>query len=369
MAPVECLDTVKIQALTDAGLDVHAVIVGRRTPLGELARSTTALARAEPYAFYHRHNWARLRRRLRQLIRHERLDAFYLDHLDSFLYAGLAERVPCVLDMHNVYSTILERTSESRTWLMGRAARIEARRLRAIERRAVRTADLTLSVSENDAAVFRKCEARRVELVPNGVDVRAYSALPLGRASTPIPKLVYVGALSWQPNEAAVRVLATEILETVRARYPTAEVHLVGRDPSPEVAALAKRRGVHIHANVPDVRPYLLEATALVVPLEVGGGTRLKILEAFAAGLPVVSTPVGCEGLQVKNGVHLLIERGPELGRAIVRLLDEPSLGLQLAEHARELAREVYDWRAVGQAATSAIAEVIEAARITPGNA
>ena len=153
--------------------------------------------------------------------------------------------------------------------------------------------------------------------------------------------------------------VAVRDLQALVADRAEAEVRIIGRDPGPDVTALGAIPGVRVCANVPDVRPYLEEASALVVPLDVGGGTRLKILEAFAAGLPVVSTPVGCEGLGVIDGTHLLVADADRVGDAVVRLLDEPGLGVRLAAHARQLAADTYDWDAVGRAAARAIAGII----------
>lgn len=359
VAPTSDANPAGLQALADAGIEVHPVTVGARRTPGETGRVLRAVLTGEPYAFYHRHNWRGVRRQVRDLLQDWRPDALYLDHLDSFVYADLAPDVPRVLDMHNVYSTIVSRMAEGRGGLRARMLAIEAARVATVERRAVRAVDLTLSVSEDDGRVFRDWSARQLAVVPNGVDCGMYAALPIGRPATAAPKLAYVGALSWAPNVAAARRLATDILDVVRRRHPEAEVRIIGRDPGPDVTALGAIPGVRVCANVPDVRPYLEEASALVVPLDVGGGTRLKILEAFAAGLPVVSTPVGCEGLGVIDGTHLLVADADRVGDAVVRLLDEPGLGVRLAAHARQLAADTYDWDAVGRAAARAIAGII----------
>lgn len=359
VAPVETLEPARIAALQEIGLEVDPIVVGPRTTAGEARRGLRSVLTGRPYAFYHRHYWPALRRRLVALVADQRPHALYLDHLDSFQYADVAPARPCILDMHNVYSAILLRDAERRGPLVGMATRIEAARVAAVERRAVKAAALTLSVSEDDARVFRVLAGRRIEVVPNGVDCGAYAALPTGRDMS-VPKLAYVGALSWGPNAAAAHRLATTILDAVRRRYPSAEAHIIGKDPTPEVRALADRPGVHVFADVPDVRPYLAGASTLVVPLEVGGGTRLKILEAFAAGLPVVSTRIGCEGLSVRDAVHLLVAEGADLADAVCRLVEEPGLGARLAQQGRVLALESYDWQAVGRVATEAIESVME---------
>jgi glycosyltransferase involved in cell wall biosynthesis len=157
--------------------------------------------------------------------------------------------------------------------------------------------------------------------------------------------------MSWGPNAAAATFLATEVLPRIHLRLPDARLRIIGRDPSPEVRALAERPNIEVTGAVPDVLPHLRDAHALAVPLEAGGGTRLKILEAFAAGLPVVSTPVGCEGIRAQHGVHLLVAARQHMAHALVTVLTNRLLAYALAERARSLVREHYDWRSIGMVA------------------
>jgi glycosyltransferase involved in cell wall biosynthesis len=352
---VPCPPGVDVRGAAAAGLDVRPVPVPRRTTMGEARRAATGLLRREPYVFYRRHAWPQVEQALAEHLTDWRPDLLYLDHLDSFVYAPLAGALPLVLDLHNVYSRLVARSADEHRhagarWLL----RGEAGRVHRMEQRAVAAAALTLTVSEDDAAALAP-RARRVAVVPNGVDCRSYAALPTGRAASPTPRLLYVGALSWPPNVAAARTLATEVLPQVQRRHPGARVDIVGRRPTPEVVALGTQAGVEVHGDVADVSPFLARASALVVPLEAGGGTRLKILEAFAAGLPVVSTPVGCEGLDVRHDEHLLVAGRAGLADATARLLESPALGESLAQRARALAARDYDWGAVGRRAADAI--------------
>ena len=148
------------------------------------------------------------------------------------------------------------------------------------------------------------------------------------------------------------------MLPKVRQEFPTAVLKIVGRNPGPEVQALTALPGVEVHANVPDVGVYLAEATLLTVALDSGGGTRLKILEAFAAGLPVVSTPVGCEGIDAIHGQHLWIANREQFASTVIDALSAPQLATEFAERGRQLARDNYDWEAIGERACEAIASV-----------
>jgi glycosyltransferase involved in cell wall biosynthesis len=162
------------------------------------------------------------------------------------------------------------------------------------------------AVSEQERSYFSNIGSSAVRLVPNGVDCSKFAELPTGRTWTD-PNVVFVGSLSWPPNVAAAQFLAREVHPRVLQRWPNARLTIVGRDPGPEVRALAAGQSVHLADNVPDITPYLADASLLAVPLATGGGTRHKILESFAAGLPVVSTPVGCEGIAAVDGRELIV--------------------------------------------------------------
>jgi glycosyltransferase involved in cell wall biosynthesis len=346
---------------------LHTAKVGPRRWWREALRVAGAAVRGEPYVFYRRHDRAAVRQALREELRRQPPDLVYLDHLDSLVFRPLLPRVPVVIDLHNIYSVLIRRTAEEQRPALRRLyLQREARLLEGVEEAVGRTADACLTVSAQDAEYFRGRGAEHVFVVPNGVDCSTYDRLPLGRRDGP-PVFIYVGALTWPPNIHAVQFLAREVLPPVRQEIPTAVFRIVGRNPPAEVTALGELPGVEVAANVPDIIPPLREAHLLAVPLEAGGGTRLKILEAFAAGLPVVSTPIGCEGLDVVDGTHLVIVPREQFARAIVALLRDPARGEALAERARALARATYDWGMVGEAACAAVADTV--ARFHSGSA
>jgi polysaccharide biosynthesis protein PslH len=349
------------RALADHGIQLAGVTVPRRSTLGETGRLVAARAHAEPYVMYRRHSHPAVRREwLVQLAR--RPDVVYLDHLDSFQYADapLGAGIPMVIDLHNIYSTIARRTAEEeanplkRWYLAGEGAR-----LARMEAAAARGADLVFAVSRPDAEHFRSLGARNVAVVPNGVDYASLSALPQGR-SFESPVLLYLGSLSWRPNAQAAIFLARHVLPLVRAVYNDAELHVVGRDPGPDVLALQDCAGVTVAANVPSTVPYLERASVLAVPLDSGGGTRLKILEAFAAGLPVVSTGVGAEGIDAAPGHHYVLAERARFADAVLGLLAHPDEATRMAGAARELAHDVYDWNVIGERATGEIERLLQ---------
>jgi glycosyltransferase involved in cell wall biosynthesis len=348
-----------VEALRRMGIDVRPAVVGRRSGWKEGLRAASAAARGEPYVLYRRHDRRAVRAELRRQIAVEPPDLFYFDHLDSLVYDDLRGRTPAVIDLHNVYSTLVRRVADEGNppWKR-RYLRRESGLLARMERRAARVADAVLAVSEEECRYYRDLGARRAEVVPNGVDCDAFRTLPTGRAGES-PVVLYLGNLSWGPNVGAAAFLAREVRPSLLARRPDARLRIVGRSPGPEVRALADLPGVEVIGDAPDIRAHLGEARVLAVPLDAGGGTRLKILEAFAAGLPVVSTPVGCEGIDAVDGEHLVVAGRERFLPALLALLDDPAPGARMAGRARDR----YDWGIVGEAACAAVRDVLHASQ------
>lgn len=282
-------------------------------------------------------------RRLEALVRARRPAVAQAEALWT-LPAALASRGATVLDAHNVESELLRRmAAEAPTPAHRLRFAWEARKTADWERRGARASRAVCVTSELDAAAFERLGAREVVIVPNGVDA---AAVPHGEPS-PAPELLYIGHYGYQPNAAAALELVDAVLPRVRAGLPGARARIVGRDPTRQ---LRERAGgpVAVTGTVPDVLPHLRAAGVLVVPLRSGGGTRLKVLEALAAGLPVVSTPLGVEGLAVHDGEHVLVGRtSADLATLAERVLRDRALALRLSAAGRELVERAYDWRAV----------------------
>ncbi|HVD92702.1 MAG TPA: glycosyltransferase family 4 protein [Vicinamibacterales bacterium] len=337
-----------------AGIRVHDVPIGPRRAITEAGRVAAAVLRAEPYVLYARHRRRSVMRAVIAEIARRPPDVVYLDHLDSLCYAGVAGRAPIVVDMHNVYSRLAERASREvdgfakRIYLSGQAIMLGHK-----EQAAASMAHTIFACSDDEARYFRSLGANRVVVVPNGVDTSAFSSTSTRREGP--PTILFIGALEWMPNISAVRFLARDVLPAVRARVPDARLLVVGRRPTAEVLALGDPGRVDIAADVPDVRPYWEQADVLAVPLETGGGTRIKILEAFAAGVPVVSTPVGCEGIDARHPEHLLIASRDRFADAVVASLGDSTGAVERAANARVLARQQYDWGAIGARAADTL--------------
>jgi glycosyltransferase involved in cell wall biosynthesis len=344
VCPVQPHQQAAVAPLVAAGFDLRPVPVPARSPRTEASRVVEALLRGEPYVMYRRHAWPAAITAWREELRDA--NVLYLDHLDSFVYAPEPVDRPTVVDLHNVCSLLAQRASEEqsarwrRLWL-----RREARRLEQLERRIAGSGQALFAVSDSEANYLRRLGAAQVHAVPNGVDCRARADLPTGRSGPPV--VMFLGTMSWGPNMSAARFLARTVFPALSQRVPGVSLLIVGRDPPADVRAL-HGGAITVTGSVPDVGPYLARASVLAVPLDTGGGTRLKILEAFAAGLPVVSTRVGAEGLAAEAGVHYVQAERPEFAAALADLLASPGQGARQAQAARALAGEMYDWHAIG---------------------
>ncbi|MGZ4358267.1 MAG: glycosyltransferase family 4 protein [Gaiellaceae bacterium] len=252
-----------------------------------------------------------------------------------------------VFDSHNSEARrIATMAAAHRGSAKGVVARLQYGPVRRFERRVLESVSRVTAVSLEEARYFEPYAPGRVDLVPNGVDcsmIRPRSGPP---ASSTI---LFLGSLDYSANVEALAHLADGILPRLEGRQLSVDV--IGSHPREEVYAIARRSRtpVHVVGQVADTTPYWQRARALVVPLRVGGGTRLKILEALARGVPVVTTTLGCEGLELESGEDLLVaDRAGDFAACIERLLDDDALSARLARKGRATVEERYDWRQIG---------------------
>jgi sugar transferase (PEP-CTERM/EpsH1 system associated) len=252
--------------------------------------------------------------------------------------------VPVVLFEHNVEHMIWKRLAQAPgPWWRRALLQMEWRKMRRYEAAACTGASLTLAVSEADRTLLAAtAPAARVAAVETGVDIEYFA--PDGGHEKP-GTIVFTGSLDWYPNEDAVVHFVDDILPRVRAQVPDVRFVIVGRNPSPKLRQAAAAADATVTGTVDDVRPYLAEATLCVVPLRIGGGTRLKIFEALAMAKPVVSTTIGAEGLPVVSGEHIVLADGAgDFAQAVVTLLRQPARRRELAEAGRALVKERFSW-------------------------
>jgi glycosyltransferase involved in cell wall biosynthesis len=228
----------------------------------------------------------------------------------------------------------------------------DVRHARRLERWIVDNYDLTITVSEEDSLLLRG----RPIVVPNGVDLSGSVNTPL----PPEPSLVFIGSFNWLPNIDGAQWFCREVLPRVRREVPSAIVHLVGREPERRVVELSDIPGVETHFDVPTVRPFLESARVALVPLRMGSGTRLKALEAMAAGRPVAGTSVGLEGLGLVDGQSAAVaDTARALAAGIVRLCRDDDYATRLSGNARNLAESRFSWEKI---ASSYVETVMSAA-------
>jgi glycosyltransferase involved in cell wall biosynthesis len=265
-----------------------------------------------------------------------------------------------VVDEHNIDYETYARMHETESSPLRRAFyRDQERRFQRWEQRWWREVAACVATSEREAEIMRRhAPETLVAAVPNGVDVDYFRPDP-----SPVePRtLVFNGVLDYRPNIDGVTFLVDEVLPLLRERFPDVRLTVVGRGPASEVRAL-ERRGVEATGEVPDVRPYLRGAAVVVVPIRMGSGTRLKVVEALSLAKPVVSTTLGCEGVDVRDREHLLIGDTPQAFAAQVeRLFDDAEAGERLGRAGRELMERQYSWEYAGRLLEEVYASVIGA--------
>ncbi len=275
--------------------------------------------------------------------------ALHCDHLDAAQYLACLDNPPkSVFDTHNLLSLLIERLARQETSLAKRTyINSQARKFKAYEARICELFDQCLVCSEQDKEqLLYLAPKAKAEIIPNGVDMGYYR---VGPDPPEVPTLLFVGSLAYLPNSRGVLDFYHNVWPLVRGRIPQARWRIVGQNPPPAIQELAKDGAVSVITDANDMRPFLAGSTLAVVPLRIGGGTRLKILEAMAAGVPVVSTSVGAEGIDAVDGKEIIIADEPQvMARQIVKFCGDSGLRERLARDARKFVSR-YDWEAVGK--------------------
>lgn len=288
---------------------------------------------------------------LQRLLTEDNFDLVQVEsiHLMNYLPALRAARNhPFVIcDWHNVESDLMRQYAEHERNLARRTyARRTARLMGQAEIRALKEFDAHIAVSEVDARRLRSINpAARISVLENGVEAAHYA----DDQSATRNRIVFVGSMDYHANIEGATSFARTVWPIIHQQQSSLRFTIVGRNPSMAVSELASMAGIEVTGSVADVRPYYREALAAVVPLNVGGGSRLKILEAMAAGVPVVSTRLGAEGLDVRDGENiLLVESTSELANGILKMVETADLRARLINGGQALVRGRYDWSMLG---------------------
>jgi glycosyltransferase involved in cell wall biosynthesis len=354
-----------LPALTKSCIAVHSVPI-QRSRRRDLAAWLRSHRTGRPF-LVERDDDAAMRALARRLLASGQFDAVHADQLSMTQFVHGAFRSPAaasgllsVFDAHNAVWRLTDRLSDVTPSYFRPALALETRRLHRYEGEVVRRFHRTLAVTEADrdalraAALAGEPSSRdgstgvtddRITVVPIGVDTAALQPVPRTAAST---EILTLGALHYRPNLDGIRWFAREVLPRARRDVATATLTIVGPRPARDLVALARRQPgvVRVTGHVPDVTPYFARAGVVVVPVRVGAGMRVRILEAFARAVPVVTTTVGLEGIEAEPGRDVLVADTSEaLAAAVARVLRDPALATALATRGRRLVEARYDWR------------------------
>ena len=302
-----------------------------------------------PY-FIMKYESPEMRKEIEQLTARTNFDVVVCDFLMPSV--NLPAQLPCptVLFQHNVEAMIWKRHYQvqqnplKKLYLYG-----QWRKAFNFERIMAQSFDHVVAVSREDAETMQADYGISVSDVPTGVDTDYFTSGD--RSQQAQRNLVFTGSMDWLPNHDAIQFFVRDILPLIRKALPDVSLTVVGRNPYPELIDLSKREpGITVTGRVDDVRPYMERATAYIVPIRIGGGTRLKIYEAMAMDRPVISTTIGAEGLPVENERELLLADSPDaFAAAVVRVLSDESLANSLSVRAGKLVREQFGWNKAAQ--------------------
>ncbi|MGK7955675.1 MAG: glycosyltransferase family 4 protein [Crocosphaera sp.] len=290
-------------------------------------------------------------------------DIVIVGEIFTYHYLKLIKQFPgkVILDNHNIEADLLEQNHGK--------LKLKVPRLKAIEKSFVGQADQVWVCSEDDKKLLHQLYGKKANVysIPNTIDVKNYNDIYQGKESYPSHlnptdhNILFLGQYNYSPNSVAASILIEDIYPQIKEKYPDTKLLLVGRNPSRKMRQASQEDSdIIVTGSVPDVRPYLAAASVMVVPLQTGGGTRLKILEALAAGLPVISTAKGAEGLSFIDKTHLLISnKSPEIVDSLTHLWSDQSLMTKLRIKGRELVEQKYSWLAVKEKIDQAIQSLI----------
>lgn len=300
------------------------------------------------------------RRTIAAEVSRNKYDLVHFDTIGLASYRDLASGIPAILTHHNIESHMMSRRASNASGIAARAYyRLEARRLETFERLVASQYAAHITCSELDTERLRSIVGDSlVVTVPNGVDCDFFN--PVAIADRP-NSLVFVGTMNWYPNVDAMQFFLTEIWPQLKARVPDATLDIAGSNPPEELRSLASSvSGVTIHGYVDDVRPLIDSAAVFVCPIRDGGGTKLKLLDAFAMKKCVVAHPIACEGIDVSDGRDVVLANSPEeFVDRIARLFQNNRERAEIGVAARKLVETRYAFRQVGERLSATFEDIV----------
>jgi sugar transferase (PEP-CTERM/EpsH1 system associated) len=327
----------------------------------ELARN---LFSRLPYAIK-KYQSAQLQKEIRERTSGGKIDLVVCDFLAPAGNVPSDLDCPTVLFQHNVEAMIWRRHHEmQRNPIKKGYLFSEWLKMRAFEKKACRNFDAVVAVSQEDCEQMRnEYDVAAVFEVPTGVDTNFFK--PRSNVAADPHNLVFTGSMDWLPNEDAITYFTQEVMPLIKRTIPGVTLTVVGRNPYPSLVQLARRdRSVIVTGRVDDVRQYMERAAAYVVPLRIGGGTRLKIYEAMAMEKAIVSTTIGAEGLPLSDGVEILLADTAEaIAEAVIKVLSDPTFAKRLGARAAATVREKFGWQGVAERFTQICEDTLSRAR------
>jgi sugar transferase (PEP-CTERM/EpsH1 system associated) len=290
---------------------------------------------------------------LEHLSKSRRFNAVHIDHLHMAQYTKLFKGLPCFLDEHNVEYRILERCAQVEpNFLKKQLYKQQSSKMKVFESQKINECQGILACSDDDRKILNNLlsSARPVHVIPNGVDT-AYFNTDSQKAWPAEDSLVFTGSMDWLPNTDAIVYFCDKVLPLIWQKKDSVKLYVVGKNASNLIKDLAKHDPrIIVTGYVDDVRPYIRRSTVFVAPLRIGGGTRLKILEAMAMGKAVVSTTIGAEGIEYTRDKNIILADDPKgFAEKVLYLLDNPPKSIEIATQARGLVCSRYDWNIIGQ--------------------
>lgn len=355
-----------LNAVMDLCTQVHTVEI-HRSRLADIRYWLRSHFSGRPFLI-ERDDMQEMRSLITKLLASEKIDVIHADQLTMSQFAlleqtssnsdGLSNSIPVrVFDAHNAVWTIVERMGQNAPIFLKAIAKLEADRIKNYEGMITTSFEHTLAVSESDSqALMEAAVAYNSDVIPNHIPitiipiaVNTHEIQPINRMAGST-NIITLGTLHYPPNADGIRWFIKEVFPIIKQQLPEATLTIIGKNPPNDFIQITRQKpeSITVTGYVPDLTPYLEEAGVMVVPVRAGGGMRVRILEAFARGMPVVTTTIGIEGIEACPGEEVLIVDEPtEFADAVVNLIKDDELQDKLASKGRKLAETQYDWQVI----------------------
>ena len=345
-----------IQAVKTVCSRVHTVPI-KRSRISDIGYMLRSQITGRPF-LVERDDIAEMRSAVQQIVENEAVDVIHADQLTmtqfALPYAKRANGKPALIfDAHNAVWTITERMQETLPFYLQLPLMLETKRIKQYEGMIIRDFDATFAVTELDRQALKNAvpanglaKSESITVVPIAVDTDQIR--PVARQADSL-NLLTMGTLYYPPNADGIRWFVREVFPLIRSKVPGVKLTIIGKNPPADFLKLAEDASNRIQVTgfVPELDPYFAESALAVIPVRAGGGMRVRILEAFARAMPVVTTTVGLEGIEAVPGQDVLVADTPDdFANAVCRILGDPALQAQLSTNGRQLAESKYDWQA-----------------------